>query len=631
MKYTPCTIGNAEYSIPLYQRLFEWGPENVTQLLDDLNNAFEKYCTAISMSGSTIKPAEGDYYIGMLTSTVADKTGKKLYLVDGQQRFTVMTLIGCVMQSSGSYASESWRKFLLYGEKARLSFVSRKSDELYLAKLINQEFTYEGELVNYNMREAIKTVRDYMDKYKGDKEAFALYIYNHLSFFISELPEKYGVQDLNKYFERMNSSGKNLEHHEILKVKILSKLDGNVSLYMQLWNKIADVDTVLLRKRDYQKETESDFNWRKNRVLSSSLADIEASPELINNLKDEDNKNARPIKEIGIREKKPQDLNNNHFNGSRSVLRFPQLLLQTLYLYLKNKNGEEFSPRLDDFFNQNRLLDTFQKHLPYEGANADKVCLKEFFEHLLHYRVAMDVCFVRSLEYGYSLDMNLPEDNKEVRELMMFESFLYVSSTNLTYYRWFGWLMTYVMNSKCVPNAKRLFLELKKQTDSLNKLPEYGELFFGEEIRYWFWRLDFYIWQHRYELFETEEDAAYLDIVENYVFIRNRSIEHIAPQHPKTESKLQWSESEDDKVLLNSFGNLVMISQSLNSALSNSSYEEKKAHVESYFNSVNGTIESLKLLMVYKDFSTCWSKDNIPLHGEKMYSFLKNDITPDVE
>ena len=481
------------------------------------------------------------------------------------------------------------------------------------------------------MREAIKTVRDYMDKYKGDKEAFAKYIYNHLSFFISELPEKYGVQDLNKYFERMNSSGKNLEHHEILKVKILSKLDGNVSLYMQLWNKIADVDTILLRKKDYQKESEAEYNYRKNKVLMSSLADIEACPELINNLKDEDNKDARPIKSIGIREKKPQDLNNNHFNGSRSILRFPQLLLQTLFLYLRNKKGDEFSPRLDDFFNQNKLLETFQKHLPFEGVGINKECLKEFFEHLLHCRVAMDVCFVRSLEYGYSLDMNLPEDNKELKELMMFESFLYVSSTNLTYYRWFGWLMTYVLNNQRIPNAKELFLELKKLTDSLNKLPEYSKLNFGEEIRYWFWRLDFYIWQHRYELFETEEDAAYLDIVENYVFIRNRSIEHIAPQHPKTESELQWSESEDDNELLNSFGNLVMISQSLNSALSNSSYEEKKAHVESYFNSVNGTIESLKLLMVYKDFSTCWSKDNIPLHGEKMYSFLKNDITTDVE
>ena len=628
MKYTPCTINDAEYSIPLYQRLYEWGSENVAQLLDDLQSAFEKYIHASSSIISGIDPTEWDYYIGMLTSTVADKSGEKLYLVDGQQRFTVMTLIGCVMQS---YARESWRKFLLYREKPRLSFISRKSDELYLIKLINQEFDYEGELVNYNMREAIKTVRDYMDKYKGDKEAFAKYIYNHLSFFISELPEKYGVQDLNKYFERMNSSGKNLEHHEILKVKILSKLDGNVSLYMQLWNKIADVDTILLRKKDYQKESEAEYNYRKNKVLMSSLADIETCPELINNLKDEDNKDARPIKSVGIREKKPQDLNNNHFNGSRSILRFPQLLLQTLFLYLRNKKGDEFSPRLDDFFNQNKLLETFQKHLPFEGVGVNKECLKEFFEHLLHCRVAMDVCFVRSLEYGYSLDMNLPEDNKELKELMMFESFLYVSSTNLTYYRWFGWLMTYVFNNQRIPNAKELFLELKKQTDSLNKLPEYSKLNFGEEIRYWFWRLDFYIWQHRYELFETEEDAAYLDIVENYVFIRNRSIEHIAPQHPKTESKLQWSESEDDNALLNSFGNLVMISQSLNSALSNSSYEEKKAHVESYFNSINGTIESLKLLMVYKDFSTCWSKDNIPLHGEKMYSFLKNDITPDVE
>ena len=48
MKYTPCTINDAEYSIPLYQRLFEWGSENVAQLLDDLQSAFEKYIHASS-------------------------------------------------------------------------------------------------------------------------------------------------------------------------------------------------------------------------------------------------------------------------------------------------------------------------------------------------------------------------------------------------------------------------------------------------------------------------------------------------------------------------------------------------------------------------------------------------------
>ena len=88
MKYTPCTINDAEYSIPLYQRLFEWGSENVAQLLDDLQSAFEKYIHASSSIISGIDPTEWDYYIGMLTSTVADKSGEKLYLVDGPVSYT---------------------------------------------------------------------------------------------------------------------------------------------------------------------------------------------------------------------------------------------------------------------------------------------------------------------------------------------------------------------------------------------------------------------------------------------------------------------------------------------------------------------------------------------------------------
>lgn len=615
MKYTPKNIveEGIAFTIPLYQRLFEWNTENVKQLLDDLRSAYEK------KESSFDTPEEGDYYIGMLTSTTNSQSGKRLLLVDGQQRFTVMTLLACVLQC---YTANTWCHFLAIDDKPRLSFVSRKSDDMYLMKLIKKDFDYDGELVNYNMKEGINTIRNYMEKYDGDKEKFANYIFTHLSFFISELPSNYGAQDLNKYFERMNSSGKNLEHHEILKVKLLSKLDGDISLYMQLWNKIADVDTVLLRKRE--NETESDFNNRKNSVINARTENILENPYLINNLKRENSgdSNHESIKDIGKREKKPQDSSNHQSNGSRSILRFPQLLLQTLYLFFKQKKQEDFTPRLDDFFNQNKLLETFQKYLPYEGSNVDKAKLKDFFELLLHCRVVMDVCFIRSLEYGYSLDMNLSEDNDDVKELLMFESFLYVSSTNVTNYRWFGWLMNYVFEKKEIPTPKELFNELASECDKSNKLPKYERLCFGEEIRYWFWRLDFYIWQHRKELFSSKEDSQYLNIVENYVFIRNRSIEHIAPQHPKTESKVQWKEDGSDTELLNCFGNLVMISQNLNSALSNSSYEEKKAHVESYFNSVNGTIESLKLLMVYKDCQNGWNKDCIEKHGKKMYSYL---------
>ena len=68
----------------------------------------------------------------------------------------------------------------------------------------------------------------------GSGEDFASYIFHNLCFFISNLPDGYSPRDLNKYFERMNASGKNLEQHEILKVKLLSNLDNDVDRYMLL-------------------------------------------------------------------------------------------------------------------------------------------------------------------------------------------------------------------------------------------------------------------------------------------------------------------------------------------------------------------------------------------------------------
>ena len=139
MRYTPQVIveNDMVFTIPLYQRLFEWSKDNVMQLLDDLNSAFEKY----KKLDAAMDDDNSDYYIGMLTSTTARNDEKRMYLVDGQQRFTVMTLIGCVMQH---FAHDLWHSFLLNDGKPRLSFVSRKSDEMYLQKLIQEDFKYDG-------------------------------------------------------------------------------------------------------------------------------------------------------------------------------------------------------------------------------------------------------------------------------------------------------------------------------------------------------------------------------------------------------------------------------------------------------------------------------------------------------
>ena len=121
-------------------------------------------------------------------------------------------------------------------------------------------------------------------------------------------------------------------------------------------------------------------------------------------------------------------------------------------------------------------------------------------------------------------------------------------------------------------------------------------------------------------------DPDALNVADNFVFKRNRSIEHIAPQTPMSDSTMKWDDTADDIKMMNSFGNLVMISQGLNSALSNESYEVKKAHVQSYCNgSKGGSIESLKLLIVHQQYKY-WDKNCIEEHGHLMYEWLEKSF-----
>ena len=233
MKYNPNKIIEDKlfFSIPIYQRLFEWDTDNIVTLLDDLKKENEQ------------THGEGDYYIGMLTSTNSNE------LVDGQQRFTVMMLLGSVLQDY----YDGWKQFLIDDNKSRLEFSSRPLDNTYLRSLIEHKGEGNHSFRNLKMLNAYSQISIFVDEtYKHDsdgKKSFAEYIFKHLCFFISTLPADYSPRDLNKYFERMNTSGKNLEQHEILKVKLLSNLDGDIDKYMLLWNKLADVDTLLIRKR----------------------------------------------------------------------------------------------------------------------------------------------------------------------------------------------------------------------------------------------------------------------------------------------------------------------------------------------------------------------------------------------
>ncbi|WP_274289561.1 DUF262 domain-containing protein [Prevotella corporis] len=594
MSNTPHTITENKlfYSIPIYQRLFEWDTDNIVTLLEDLKKAFE------------LSDGKDDYYIGMLTLT------KDNELVDGQQRFTVMMLLGSVLQ----VYDDEWKKFLIVDNKVRINFTARPLDNTYLGFLIDLDKEDFGKSQNDKMANGYLQIQQFMqDEEKfplHDQKAFASYVYYHLSFFISNLPDGYSPRDLNKYFERMNTSGKNLEQHEILKVKLLSCLDGDIDKYMVLWNKISDVDTLLIRRRKDENLAEN-----KRQALKASVAEI-ISNNLINGIQREEAENELSIAQISPSASAPKterEINKD----SRCSLSFPYLLLQVLYRQLDKK----INCKINDFFKPSNLLSIFEEYLPFSGNGVNKEAIKTFLENLVRARLALDICFIRPTDYGYSLDLNQDEDNAALKELMMLQSMIFVSSSNYTHYRWFNWLMDEV-EEYGMPNVEQFKASLLDIIDKEFPLPPYEDLTYNGDNRYWFWRLDFYIWQHRKELFD--KDSPELNIVENYIFKRNRSIEHVAPQTPQTDSTMKWGDTSEDATLRDSFGNLVMISQGLNSALSNASYEIKTAHIQSYYNgSKSGTIESLKLLMIHKDYPSGWNKDTIIEHGKKMYEWLE--------
>lgn len=594
MKHTPNTIekNNLFYTIPIYQRLFEWDDDNIMTLLEDLKKEYDQ------------TNGENDYYIGMLTST------KDNELVDGQQRFTVMMLLGCVLQD---YYKE-WTSFLIAGDKPRINFTSRPLDNTYLRSIIEHRDTDRMSFKNLKMHNGCKLIRNFIEGMPSeDQFPFAVYVYNHLSFFISDLPAGYSPKDLNKYFERMNTTGKNLEQHEILKVKLLSNLDNDIDRYMLLWNKLSDVDTLLIRRR--KDENLEDI---KRSALSSSISTIIANNLIngINGVSDlSTSKSINDIVPVAVAPKSEREIN----KGSRCAITFPYLLLQVLYRKLNKK----INCHINDFFKPSNLLSTFEEYLPFSGNDVNKNDIQEFMEMLVKARLALDICFVRPTEYGYSLDMALDEDNEDLKKLMMLESMLYVSSSNYTNHRWFNWLMDQVENG--IPNVNDMYKSLKSFINNTFALPPYEALNYTGDNRFWFWKLDFHIWENRSTLFE--KDSQEMSIVENYVFKRNRSIEHIAPQTPQSNSRMKWENTPDDDTLRDTFGNLVMISQGLNSTLSNESYEVKTAHVQSYCNGAkSGSIESLKLLIVHKDYPNGWTKESIREHGKKMYKYLQDSF-----
>ena len=571
------------FSIPLYQRLFSWGENQIKGLLVDIKEHFS--------SNKEEKP----YYLGMLSCI---KNVDRYDLIDGQQRFTVMILISIVLRDY----YEEYSKFLNGGE--RLKFISRTIDNEYLESVIAKQPIMSEP--NKKMEEGIEIISNFIKEISNEeRRTFAENIYNKMSFFFSELPSSYANNptSLNKYFEAMNSGGKGLEQHEILKVKLL-KQENNKEYLTRIWNAVSDLDSPMIKKEETEQESIyrekytkainycREGNFIEAFKLCKSSYDTEDNTK-IGNIEPTQHNFQRSIKET----------------GERCLISFPDFLKMMIDIYFA-KSGSY------SFYREELLKIYDDSKIPNK---------EEFYNQILFYRLLLDYYIIYkegdNVYNNYEIIFNRGEF---VEALKQYQSMLYVSQ--IPFYNWIKPILQKLHENELEKNiegkdASKILLDWIKEIDNKqHTLPKnIDEMSYDKGIdRYWFWRLDYYLWEARDDYFSEEEDKQ---IVEEYIFRTNRSIEHL---HPQNQEHNDCWESGD----IHSFGNLAMMSQSFNSQQQDDPIKVKFARIEEQ--AKNHSLQSIKMYLMYvesKRSSEGWTVALKNEHQERMYDLLKKSFT----
>jgi hypothetical protein len=122
---------------------------------------------------------------------------------------------------------------------------------------------------------------------------------------------------------------------------------------------------------------------------------------------------------------------------------------------------------------------------------------------------------------------------------------------------------------------------------------------------YWFYKLDFVLWHH---LKTKKEDKRW----QTFRFTAKNSVEHVSPQTPR---------QEDSNVvpadLLNDFGNLALVSRSINSEASNKPFVVKQKEF-----SIKQKFDSLKSALIYENEK--WNEALCDAHREEMKAHMQS-------
>ena len=623
-------LNKDRYIIPIYQRNYAWGDDEISLLIQDLWNAYEKN--------------KNNYYIGSLV--IYKRGNGDLEVIDGQQRLTTLTLIMHYLKSD-TFVSN-------------VSFEHRNDSDDALRHL-------DSDSIPDIFKNALKSIKKYWETERTEKEGRCLaeFLQENVKIIRTEVPKD---TDLNHYFEIMNTRGEQLEKHEIIKAALMKVLDTDSerSIFAKIWDACSDMSRYvvmginpLLRENIFGKNWENTIPTKFNEIIEN-IANAEKTQhsdtgpaneeQSILQLIIDDKEHPHPSQE------KENGLTDGRFN---SVIDFPNFLMHILKIYL-----EKFPTSINKDTFKEISLDEKELWHDFDNEDWNKEKIVNFIDTLLSCRYLFDKYIIKSnslrsenehwslweikkeesknysyknvfgIDNGNSTDTE--ETNDKTKNAIMLLSMFHVSNPSRIYKNWlYATLRWLFANKKSITQETYIhFLENLCDKfyfeNNCNGNRDFMKIILNDNYtissvhKTWndgvnvpnfvFNRLDYQLWKYpeKVENFSDKKQSIW----KNFRFSFRSSVEHHYPQNPSQDSRLD----KLDTNVLDNFGNLYLLSQSKNSRLSNLPPNLKRQYYEKEV-----AYDSLKqaIMMNYPN----WTENEIKDHEEKMLKILNKPLT----
>src|SRR5690625_4282106 len=643
------------YSIPLYQRNYTWGEEQIHRLVYDVLDEAEHHDAK-------------DYFLGNLVVAPPAHSDDPFDVIDGQQRLTTLYILLLKLRTISEVHGQ-------IGALQPLTYEAREKATRALRGVVDGAFEAEDgkkDSEDSGILRAAKVIDQLLDDQEVAKRFLTQSVIDYLlhRVLIIRMPIE-RTTDLNRYFEIMNTRGAQLSPMDIVKARLMRHLTdpGDRELLNRVWSACSDMehyvamtatagDTTLRKSvfgEAWEKPPTADFAELRVQLIDSHTradepTDDAGSPSASTAKTFDD-----ALAEYSRRDVAKETDGADGDDRFTSQVNFPTLLLHVLAVRGPEEGTQQDDRQLDDKLLVRRFSDRLEE-LPLteraqwvRGFTTDLLRIRFLFDQYILKRDATLTTGHEStsdeepgswslyrLSRGDSRSRGPVRDTPRYpstfasdesgagpgslqRRILLLQSALRITYTSPRTMHWITDVLRYV--TQCADQDKvvtaqglldrleshaleRLDAAMNPDSANADVGPDGHPLGFGIP-RIVFTYLDYLLVQQRERW--------------DFTFSYRTSIEHFSPATEDVEHASPAYHLRDRK-LLNWLGNLALVTVSANSKFSN--YQPaQKAHNHA------ARRQSLKLeLMARRAETGSWNDEDIKAHHEEMVGLLREAL-----